>query len=292
MIVRGEESCLGACLDSVAGADELVVVDTSLPTDAPDRTVEIAEEHGAMVSSFPWCDDFAKARNYSLNLCTGDWVLVVDADEVLEGGIGAVRYAIRGAQSINARAVSVRTVAVRGGEEHRSIRAFRRSPEIWWEGAVHNYLVIPICEAFISDVVVQYGYSDAHKRDPNRALRILTRVLQENPTAVREAYYLAREHWYRADYAGAARWYRDYLTRATWAPEMADAYLMLARCLWRLRRGDEARTACLRAIQINADFKEALVLMAEMSGPKNRRCWMSYAAAATNEDVLFVRGRA
>jgi tetratricopeptide (TPR) repeat protein len=120
-------------------------------------------------------------------------------------------------------------------------------------------------------------------------LRILTKVLEENPQSVRETYYLAREYWYRKDFETAVRWYTDYLTRATWAPEMADAWLMRGRCLWHLQRGSEARDCCLKALKVNADFKEAMVFLAEMSGPKNRERWLLYAELTHNEDVLFVR---
>ena len=73
---------------------------------------------------------------------------------------------------------------------------------------------------------------------------------------------------------------------------MADAWLMLARCLWQLRRGEEARDCCLQAIKINADFREALLFMVEMSGPKNRERWRLWSSLATDEDVLFVRSPA
>jgi len=72
LIVRNEEQTLGRCLDSVRGlADEIVVVDTG----STDGTREIAAAHGARVFDFPWCDDFAAARNESLRHATGQWVL-------------------------------------------------------------------------------------------------------------------------------------------------------------------------------------------------------------------------
>ena len=81
MIVKDEETALGHCLGSVRGlVDEMVVVDTG----STDRTVAIAESFGARIGRFPWIDDFAAARNESLRLCTGDWVLVLDADEAVD----------------------------------------------------------------------------------------------------------------------------------------------------------------------------------------------------------------
>ncbi len=80
MIVRDEEKALPRCLRSVQGvADELIVVDTG----SKDGTISIAEDFGAKVFPFDWCDDFAAARNQSLKHATGDWVLHVDADEEL-----------------------------------------------------------------------------------------------------------------------------------------------------------------------------------------------------------------
>lgn len=273
---------MATALQSVVGADELVVVDTG----STDRTKEIAAEFGARLFDFPWIDDFAAARNHSLQQCTGDYVLIIDADEELEpGGIAKIREAIpcMGAY----KTMSLKTVAQRGGQMHRFPRVFRRCPEVYWKGAIHNYL--NVAEAYPSEVRITYGYSEAHKKDPDRALRILEKEMARDQTLVREAYYLAREHWYRKDYAQAVHWLADYLKRAQWAPEMAEAWLMLARCLWQLHRGDEARDACLQAIKINADFREALLFMATMSGPKNRERWRLFADLADNEDVLFVR---
>jgi glycosyltransferase involved in cell wall biosynthesis len=60
--------------------DEIVVVDTG----SIDHTKLIAKSVGAKVFDFPWCNDFAKARNESLDHCTSDWVLVLDADEAID----------------------------------------------------------------------------------------------------------------------------------------------------------------------------------------------------------------
>lgn len=282
MIVKNEEACLATALRSVVGADELVVVDTG----STDRTKEIVASFGAKLSDFPWCDDFAAARNFANSKATGDFCLIVDADEELEpGGIEKVRAAIERAGDF--KTIGVKVVAKSNGETHVFPRLFKRCPEVFWKGAIHNHL--SVAESNPSDVRIFYGYSEAHKADPDRALRILTKELERDPTLVRETYYLAREHWYRKDYATAAHWYLDYLTRATWAPEMADAWLMVARCLWHMQKGDDARDACLQALKINADFREALLFMAEMSGPKNRERWKVFAELAANEDVLFVR---
>jgi tetratricopeptide (TPR) repeat protein len=79
-IVKNEEKNLPQMLGSVKGAvGEMVVLDTG----SSDRTRDTAREFGAKVHSFEWCDDFAAARNECLKYAQGDWILVLDADEVL-----------------------------------------------------------------------------------------------------------------------------------------------------------------------------------------------------------------
>jgi GT2 family glycosyltransferase/Flp pilus assembly protein TadD/SAM-dependent methyltransferase len=80
MIVKNEEKQLPRCLMSAKPlADEIIVVDTG----SNDRTRDIAKVLGAKVFDFPWPDNFSDARNFSIAQASGNWVLILDADEVL-----------------------------------------------------------------------------------------------------------------------------------------------------------------------------------------------------------------
>jgi glycosyltransferase involved in cell wall biosynthesis/MoaA/NifB/PqqE/SkfB family radical SAM enzyme len=80
MIVKDEEKHIARCLLSAKPVvDEMIVVDTG----SRDKTKDIAKAYGARVFDFSWTNDFSNARNHSLSLATGDWVLVLDADEVI-----------------------------------------------------------------------------------------------------------------------------------------------------------------------------------------------------------------
>ncbi len=80
MIVKNEEQHLPKCLMSVKSlVDEMIVVDTG----STDRTPDIARAFGARVFDFTWNGDFSQARNCSLEYASGDWILLLDADEVI-----------------------------------------------------------------------------------------------------------------------------------------------------------------------------------------------------------------
>ncbi|MER1966970.1 glycosyltransferase family 2 protein [Castellaniella sp. GW247-6E4] len=77
VITRDEEAHIGDCLDSVAFADELIVLDSG----SADRTCAIAHARGARVEASADWPGFGPQKNLALDLATGDWVLSIDADE-------------------------------------------------------------------------------------------------------------------------------------------------------------------------------------------------------------------
>ena len=134
MIVRNEAERLGACLESVRGfADELVVIDTG----SSDATVAIAERCGAVVHHLPWPGDFAPARNEALRHVSGDWVLVLDADEQL---LPAAREPL-GQLMAEPDLLLVNLLRFERGalqSPYSNVsRLFRRHPAIRWSGAYH-----------------------------------------------------------------------------------------------------------------------------------------------------------
>jgi glycosyltransferase involved in cell wall biosynthesis len=78
IIAHNEEKNLPRLLSSLKFADEIVVVEN----DSTDQTVELAKNHGAKVFSHHW-EGYANQRNFSITHTTSDWVLIVDADEVV-----------------------------------------------------------------------------------------------------------------------------------------------------------------------------------------------------------------
>ncbi len=155
MIVKDEEANLERCLKSVRGlVSEINIVDTG----SADDTVRIAKRLGADIREEQWNDDFSHARNISLGMARADWILALDADEVLSPeAIPKIKSAIRN-RNITAHLLPTRnymtdsTVAnfvpndgsfeparhCRGWVESRKVRLFRRLPGICFEGEIHE----------------------------------------------------------------------------------------------------------------------------------------------------------
>ncbi len=141
MIVRDEQEMLPGCLASLQEAvDEMVIVDTG----STDATVEIARSFGAKVIFHEWTGSFAEARNVSLEAASGDWLLCLDADEVL------VREDVRLLRSLTERtwreAFYLSETNYTGELEdgtavtHNALRLFRNRPEYRYEGRLHEQI--------------------------------------------------------------------------------------------------------------------------------------------------------
>lgn len=280
LIVKNEEVMLGNCLESIKDVDEIVILDTG----STDKTRDVALKYTDKFfeNEYAWNDNFAEARNFVNTKATGDWLLTIDADELLEpGGVTKIRERL---EETPCEAICLRVVGA--NTSFYSPRVYLNKPEIKWQGAIHNYLE-GISKQERLDVKINFYKSPSHNDDPNRSLRILTKEVKNNPNLVREVYYLGREYTYKLEWEKAVYWLEVYLQKKSWAGERADAYYLLATSYWQLQQGEKARDACLQAIKINADFRAALNLMGEMSGPKNRAKWTQYAELATNDAVLF-----
>jgi tetratricopeptide (TPR) repeat protein len=137
LLARDEEANLAACLESVRDqVNELIVLDTG----STDRTAEIAREQGAQVFAYAWQDDFAAARNESLRHATGDWVLVLDADErLIPGVIEQIRPLLADESTL---VVNLLRQEVGSQQQPYSqvSRLFRRHPELSFSRPYHELI--------------------------------------------------------------------------------------------------------------------------------------------------------
>jgi tetratricopeptide (TPR) repeat protein len=141
MIVRDEEEMLPRSLAAARNAvDEIVVVDTG----SRDATVEIARSFGATVTRREWTGSFAEARNASIEAASGDWLLFLDADEVLDPADAPLLRELTGRTWREAFYLVETNHTGELGDgtavTHNALRVFRNRPEYRFEGRVHEQI--------------------------------------------------------------------------------------------------------------------------------------------------------
>jgi glycosyltransferase involved in cell wall biosynthesis len=188
--VRDEERTLAACLESARDlVDEICIVDTG----STDRTQEIARSFGAKLRTVPWKDSFAEARNASLEMASGDWILVLDADETIRPEAGPELRKLAAQTAVLGAFARLIDHACSEASEDWVMRFFKNDPEHRFVGAIHNQL----CPAFqleaeqedrqlelASDFVIDHhGHGDTERleRKRERSLRLYARALREEP---------------------------------------------------------------------------------------------------------------
>jgi len=190
LIAKNEEQFLAQCLRSVHGlASQIIVLDTG----STDRTVEIAKEFGAEVYSFAWCDDFSAARNAALEHATGDWILILDADEEL--GPDQQENLTRELQA--AAVLGYRLPIIDKGREGQGCsyvpRLFRNAPGLFFVGRIHEQAFSSIqvrCQQWGLKhqlgklVLLHHGYTSevmASRNKVERNLRLLESAIKDLP---------------------------------------------------------------------------------------------------------------
>ncbi|MBD2494242.1 glycosyltransferase [Nostoc sp. FACHB-280] len=155
MIVKNEETTLPKCLNSVKDfVDEMVVLDTG----SSDRTPEIAQQFGAEVHHFQWTNNFSTARNAALKYVTGDWVLVLDADEILNPSIvPQLQDAMQSDEYILINLIRQEIGAVQSPYSLVS-RLFRNHPEIRFERPYHALVDDSVATIIQKEPHWQVGY--------------------------------------------------------------------------------------------------------------------------------------
>jgi glycosyltransferase involved in cell wall biosynthesis len=155
MIVKNEEAALPKCLNSVKDfVDEIIVLDTG----SSDRTPQIAQQFGAKVYNFQWSNNFSTARNAALKYVTSDWVLVLDADEILTPSIvPQMQSAIQSDEYILINLVRQEVGAAQSPYSLVS-RLFRNHPEIRFERPYHALVDDSVAAILKKEPHWQVGY--------------------------------------------------------------------------------------------------------------------------------------
>ena len=219
MIVKNEEKHLPGCLASIKGlVDEIIIVDTG----STDATVKIAEQYDADVSHYEWNDDFASARNYSLEHAKGEWILCLDADEEIDEENRKKLFKLISRAEKNSIAYylnfksRVRESSFGSELIHSHARLFRNGLDICFKGRIHEQIIDSVICAGgkiePTDIIVDHkGYEEEQmsgKGKIERNVSILKKMFEEDDeTQGMTCFYLGENYSMLNRWEEAIRYY-------------------------------------------------------------------------------------
>ena len=264
MIVKDEEKRLSTCLESVKDVvDEIVIADTG----STDATKEIASRYTDRTLDVPWEDDFAAARNASMEAATKPFVLWLDADDVIDPPECEKLLALKARLSEDVDAVMMPYHYAFLPDGRPSLvfdreRIVRRAAGFRFEGAVHEAIAV---QGNVIREEIAVRHTGSHAESSNRRnLAIYRRLLVRGiKLAARDWYYYARELKNAGEYEAAVNAFDAFLAMDGWIENRLDAYIRKGECHLALGDAQKAKAAYLAAMAHGAPRAEALCAMGE-----------------------------
>lgn len=230
MIVKDEEAVLKRCLKSAKKvADEIVIVDTG----SSDNTINIAKQFTEHVYSYLWQDDFAAARNFAFSKGTGDYLLWLDADDVIYESELAKLTALKSVLERERPDVVFCPYSTGGNAVFTRERFLRKEADFQWQGRVHE-CVAPRGKIVHSDFTVTHLGSD--KPRGARNLHIYQKWAAQEQLSGRDLFYYGRELYYNRLFPEAEAILERMLAGDGWYVNKIEACKTLALC--RMETGD------------------------------------------------------
>ena len=267
MIVKDEELTLGRVLAAASTfCDEIIVVDTG----STDRTIAIASELGAKVTSFAWIDDFAAARNAAFAQCSKEWIMWLDADDYIPAdscsAIREMKTTLFDDPAVDIIFSPYHWAFESDGKVREKFdreRFVRSSAKLRWVGQVHETL-LPIrgrCTRSLGAIVQHRTAPQLQPRKKGRNLRIMRKFVDIDKSSPHEVYHFGCELLWNNLPEEASEVFGRYLSRQRGQPdsngELYLATIKLADISFRLGKLDKSLRLCLEAFLIDSTRAEA-----------------------------------
>lgn len=201
MMIKNEEEHLKECLTSLSPfftqtglESELIIVDTG----STDNSIAIATEFTNKIYFHDWNNDFAAMRNITISYATGEWIFIIDGDEVLYNAENIIEFLMHpNSKKFNTGALLVKSWIDSDMKRFtvlNSFRLFRRDDDLRYEGKVHNQPVFkqPLVN-FTEAELIHYGYIYTDKELMDRKFERTVTLLKEELEANPENLY----YWYQ-----------------------------------------------------------------------------------------------
>lgn len=234
MIVKNEEDNLRKSLEAIKKYDfEIIVVDTG----STDNTVEIAKDYTDKVFYYEWCNDFSSARNYSIEKASNDYILILDADEIVQNI--DIKNLLRSLDENKVGRIERHNIYFRNGEKNnyreRVNRVFNKK-YYHYEGRIHEQIVTydkHNYDTYNVPILVNHtGYEDnelIRKDKINRNINLLLEEVEINGEDPYILFQLGKSYYMKEDYKEAIRYFEkameyDLDTRLEYVIDMVETY--------------------------------------------------------------------
>lgn len=257
MIVKDEEKVLKRCLDSAKDiVDEIIIVDTG----SCDKTKEIASNYTDKIYDFKWVDDFSKARNFSFSKATKEYILWLDADDVILAKDKEKFISLKKDLNSNVDVVMMKyNIAF---DESGNVtfsyyreRLLKRAKNFKWQSPIHEVISpsgnIQYSDICITHKKVKFTYS-------TRNLDIFEKLISNNVRLdARQLYYYSRELMYHGQYEKAISYFNIFLEAPdAWIENKINACLDLSNCYKHLNNDKMYISSLFRSFEYDSPRAE------------------------------------
>lgn len=215
MIVKNEERYLKECLTNVSDlVNNIIIVDTG----STDNTIKIAEEFNAKVYNYDWINDFSDARNFSISKAKSNWILILDADEILDiNSRDRLVNFIKNTNQDGCHFLVKNYIDERLDDYtiHYALRLIKNYRGYKFIGRIHEQISndnIKIKDKFAKEDIIlhHYGYLSSvtiEKSKRDRNIPIILEALKENPNDPFQLFNLGNEYLSKNDIEKALEYY-------------------------------------------------------------------------------------
>lgn len=267
VIAKDAEKDLANCLNSVKGlVDQIILIDTG----SSDNTKSIARLFGAKIYDYVWNDNFADARNFSLEKVNTDWVLILDTDETFVGDKDTINKIINQdyQEKIPMYFIDILTYTKENFDNYdyyqKKIRLFPKSNNILFENIVSEEIIHPqgtlnLLGLNAKGLAIKHFLKEGPKSKSKRNVLMLKKQLKKTPDSFYYNYLMGKECLQHNLFNKAFSCYQVALDSND---KKDDIYLSeictdIIKILYRQGEKEEALNECLRREKIcqnNPDF--------------------------------------
>ena len=223
MIVKNEENNLKNCLSNISSfVDEIVIVDTGSTDNTKFSAIDYTDKiydyswliyYNCKILFFFWCNDFSKARNYSISKASNDWILVLDADEIIEffDRESVSKFIINKSGKIGRiERINIMETSLGINRQQEKVNRLFNKRCYQYEGIIHEQLVsinnLIIETEDIAIRVEHVGYTSQELSRTNKIYRninLLNEAVKSNPNDPYLYYQLAKSYYISKEFEKA-----------------------------------------------------------------------------------------